>query len=200
MAFNRTFSVTIEGSSPMMIRKFTDAAAMDATSGTRKSTVGESLTPYEDADSGLYKDSEGNAVLPQPNLFRCIIDAGAFMKIGKKQISTQKTSLVPACVCINELFIRIQHKGPWTVDSRPVRIPSTGGRILRHRPMFNDWKLPFTMMLDDSVMSAKILRQLVDIAGSMIGLGEFRPACKGPYGRFVVTSWKEVEKEVAIAG
>jgi len=30
----------------------------------------------------------------------------------------------------------------------------------------------------------------VDAAGKRIGLGDFRPDCKGPFGRFVVTKWK----------
>lgn len=191
----KTVRVRIDGITPMLIHRFSDQAAMDATSGNRKSMVGEQKTPQEEADGFLYKDSEGKPVMPQPNMFRCIIDAGTFIKIGKGKVSTQKTSLVPACLSIPDLYIPIIHKQPWTVDTRPVRIPSTGGRILRHRPIFNDWSLDFTLILDEEIMSAKLLRQLVDIAGSRIGLGDFRPACKGPYGRFVVSKWVVEEGE-----
>jgi hypothetical protein len=72
-----------------------------------------------------------------------------------------------------------------------VRIPATGGRILAYRPMFEDWKLAFEVELDTSIINAKLLRQIVDDAGKRIGLGDFRPSTKGPFGRFVVTKWVE---------
>jgi len=34
------------------------------------------------------------------------------------------------------------------------------------------------------------MREILDSAGKRIGLGDFRPACKGPYGKFVAVEWK----------
>jgi len=130
-------------------------------------------------------------VIPAPNLFRCIIDAGTFFKAGKSKVTTQKTSLIPACVGIVGIELPLIHKEPWTVDSRGVVIPSTGGRIACHRPVFNDWQISFTIELDSDMMGPKLLREIVDAAGKRIGLGDFRPSRKGPFGKFVVTSWKE---------
>jgi hypothetical protein len=186
-----TIQVTIEGKTPLLMHRFTDEAQLSATSGTRASTVGEMGTPREQAEKALYTDEQERVGIPQPNLFRALIDAGKFFKAGRSKVTTQKSSLIPACLEIEELFILLDHREPWTVDTRPVRIPSTGGRILRHRPMFNDWRLAFTLTLDTDVMSAKLLREIVDAAGKRIGLGDFRPDCKGPYGKFVVTSWSE---------
>jgi len=87
--------------------------------------------------------------------------------------------------------IPIIHDEPWEVDTRAVRIPATGGRILCYRPKFNDWSLYFTMRLDDEVMTCELLREILDAAGKRIGLGDFRPDCKGPFGKFVVTHWEE---------
>lgn len=86
--------------------------------------------------------------------------------------------------------IPIQHKDQWETDTRAVRIPSTGGRILCHRPCFHDWRLSFTIDLDTDILSVKLLREIIDAAGKRIGLGDFRPACKGPFGKFVVTKWE----------
>jgi hypothetical protein len=92
---------------------------------------------------------------------------------------------------IEEIEIPIEHVEPWTVDIRPVRIPATGGRILRYRPLFNDWSLSFHVNLDTGEVGPKLFRQIIDAAGSKVGLGDFRPATRGPYGRFVVTTWQE---------
>ena len=39
-------------------------------------------------------------------------------------------------------------------------------------------------------MTESFFREIVDAAGSRVGLGAFRPDCKGPYGKFVVVSWE----------
>jgi hypothetical protein len=189
------FTIRIEGISPLILNRFTDEAAMSATSGTRTAVVGnEKGSPKAQAEKKLYWSVDGETlIVPSPNVFACIIAGGAFHKAGKSKITTQKSSLIPACVAISEVEIPIISKEGWMVDTRAVRIPSTGGRILAHRPIFNDWQLSFTLELDDDFMSASLLRQIVDDAGKRVGLGDFRPACKGPFGRFVVTQWERAE-------
>lgn len=195
----KTIAITIEGITPLLLNKFTDEAALKASSGSAIVAVGDKGSPKDQAEKKLYRDEAGGLVIPQPNLFRCIIDGGAFFKAGKSKVTTQKTSLIPACLAIAELTIPITHKEPWTVDTRPVRIPATGGRILCHRPVFNDWALTFTADLDTEMLAPKVFRDIVDAAGKRIGLGDFRPACKGPFGRFVVTRWVEEAQLEAVA-
>lgn len=52
------------------------------------------------------------------------------------------------------------------------------------------------MEIDTELAGVKLVRDIVDAAGKRIGLGDFRPDCKGPFGKFVVTLWEEqAEKE-----
>lgn len=185
-------NVEIQGTTPLLLNRFTDEAQQDATNGTRTSIVGGNRgTPQEIAESKLYKDLNGKNCVPGPNLFRAIIDAGAFFKAGKSKITTQKSSLIPAALNLPETTMVIKHNDPWSVDSRPIRNPATGGRRLAHRPCFNDWTLKFSLEIDEELIHEKTVRDIVDCAGKRIGLGDFRPACKGPFGRFVVTKWIE---------
>ena len=190
--------IRIEGVTPLLLNRFHDEAQMKATSGAGTVAVGDRGTPKEQAEKKLYRDENGTLVVPQPNLFRCILDAGKFFKAGKSKVTTIKSSLIPACLSIDQLVIPIHHKEPWCVDTRPVRIPSTGGRILCHRPIFHDWALEFDAELDTDIISPKVMRDIVDAAGKRIGLGDFRPDCKGPFGKFVVTRWAE-EKAISVA-
>jgi hypothetical protein len=187
----KTISITIQGTTPLLCNRFTDAAQMAASSGNTLSFVGDKGTPQEQAQARLYIGHDNMPMIPQPNLFRCLIDAGKFFKSGKSKITTQKSSLIPACVEIDGVEIPIEHRELWQVDTRAVRIPSTGGRILCHRPCFHDWRLAFTIKVDSDMISPKLLREIVDAAGRRIGLGDFRPDCKGPFGKFVVTHWEE---------
>lgn len=189
-----TIEMTIQGLTPMICNRFTEQAAMDATAGTRASMIGAQGTPREQCEPKLYMGAdEKTLVIPGPNLFACIINAGTFFKVGKGKMTTQKSSLIPACLVVEDLEMPIVSKDGWDVFSRPIRNPATGGRRICHRPMFNDWELSPTMTLDETLIDPKLMRQVVDAAGTRVGLGDFRPACRGPYGRFLVTSWKESE-------
>lgn len=186
----KTIKVTIRGKTPLLMHKFTDEEQQNASTGQRSSTNGDRGTPKEQATQYLYTDEEGKTIIPQPNLYRSIIDAGKFFKTGKSKVTTQKSSIIPAAVSMNETYYYLNHDEDWTVDTRPVRIPSTGGRILRHRPCFNKWNLTFIIDLDDKIISERLLRDVIDTAGNSIGLGDFRPDCKGPFGKFEVIEWK----------
>lgn len=193
----KNIQIRIEGKTPLLCNRFTDEAQMAATSGTRSALSGDKGSPREQAEPKLYLDEEGQPCIPQPNLFRAIIDAGKFFKNGKSKVTTIKSSLIPSCVDVEGIMFPIEHEESWQVDTRPVRIPSTGGRILCHRPCFNDWSLTFSVNLDTSVMSESLFRDIVDKAGTAIGLGDFRPDCKGPFGKFLVTSWLSEELKKA---
>lgn len=184
-------NVTIEGISPLICNRFTDEAALDATNGKRGSSASRDRgTPMEQAEKKLYYGADGKTlIVPSPNLLSCLIGGGAFFKNGRSKITTQRSSLIPSCVSIQEAELPIKHREPWTVDIRAVRIPATGGRVLAYRPIFNDWEVSCTLELDTDELNVKLLRDIVDAAGRKVGLGDFRPSCKGPYGRFAVTRW-----------
>ena len=187
-------NVRVEGTTALICNRFSDAAAEAATSGSRgSSAAADRGTPREQAEGKLYVGIDDQLIIPQPNLFRCLIEGGRFHKIGKTQVTTAKSSMLFSCMDIEGVEIPIEHKEPWRVDTRAVRIPSTGGRILAHRPMFDDWALNFVIDLDTEIIGPKLLRRIIDDAGKRIGLGDFRPATKGPFGRFAVTHWETFE-------
>lgn len=183
-------AITISGTTPLLMHRFGDAEQMAATAGTRSAITTDSESPSDLAAQSLYRDEQGVIGLPGPNVFRCFIDAGTFFKAGKSKVTTQKTSIIPAACSLDQIFIPVT-PDTWKVDTRPVRIPATGGRILRHRPCFDKWSLTTTLTLDPKLIGPKLMREIVDASGQRIGLGDFRPATKGPFGKFVVTEWIE---------
>lgn len=66
------------------------------------------------------------------------------------------------------------------VDVRPVRVSGRG--IMRTRPIFDKWGLSFQLSCDTDTWNPADVRRLVEIAGSQIGICDFRPR----YGRFEV--------------
>lgn len=185
--------LTIQGVSPLLMNRFTEENEVQVSSGLSGTfQSGSKPAPREQAARKTYSDKEGKLYLPGPNIMRAIINAGVFHKIGKRQLTTQKSSLVPAFLQVEEIIIPIEADG-WEVDSRAVVIPATGGRIMCHRPRLDKWSCSLSLMVDSKGMSAELVRNLIDDAGSKVGIGDFRPERKGPFGRFKVTNWKVVE-------
>ena len=185
-------NVEVAGVTSLIMNKFHDAAALASTNGTRTSfATADRGTPNEIAEAKIYLGLGGKPMIPQPNLLRCIVNGGKFHKVGRAQVTTDKKSMLYSCIDIEGAEIPLIHKQPWRVDTRAVVIPSTGGRILTHRPMWDDWRLKFVLLVDTELMSVKLMRQIVDDAGKRIGLGDFRPDKKGPYGKFSVSLWRE---------
>lgn len=185
-------TLRLEGVSPLICNRFNDEAALMVLNGSAPAAMARDRgTPREQAEKKLYYGAdEKTLMIPSPNILRSFYDGGAFHKIGKKQITTKKESLLCSCLFITASEIALCSKEGWRVDTRAVVIPSTGGRVMVHRPIFDDWALDIELQMDERIINEKLVRQIVDDAGSRIGLGDFRPARKGPYGRYVVTRWE----------
>ncbi len=180
-----TVDVTIKGMTPLIVNRFHEAAAEEASSGIHSRM--ERPAPNEDAGQRLYRNGHG-PYLPSENLRQCIIAAAGRHKIGRRAA----TSDVAASIYVSPFEITIN--GEWHTDSRAVVIKATGGRILRHRPMFDEWLLAFQIQIDVNLVDPKLVRKILEDAGALVGLGDFRPARKGPYGRFEVISWEKKER------
>lgn len=178
------FQVTIEGISPLLI----SAWPMEGERQNGSSMQGQKPLPKEEATGRLYARADGTPYFPGPNLYSALIAAGIFQKVGKRQLTTGKSSLIPGTLMLCEAELVID-PSTWEVDSRPI-VNAQGSRTTVHRPRFDKWRLQFTLDADLDEISETVVRRLVDDAGRKIGIGAFRPQRKGPFGRFVVVSWK----------
>ncbi len=178
----KSIAVTLKGLTPLLVNRFHEDAQLEASSGVHSRK--ERLTPDEDAKDRLYWNDEIGCYFPAENVRQAIIAAGSRHKIGRKGASTD----LAAALYIEPFALPLT--GNWHVDSRPVVIPATRGRVLRHRPMFDDWRLDLTLHVDAQLIDLALVRRVVDDAGNYEGIGDFRPARKGPFGRFVVVRWE----------
>ena len=102
--------------------------------------------------------------------------------------------IVPAAIIIPSEAIMLHDENGiyisnFEVDSRPVVIPATKGRIMRHRPKIEKWCATIPFEIDTSVLDVATIHQLLEEGGRREGIGDYRPNRGGPYGRFAVTSW-----------
>jgi len=182
--------ITVVGKTPLLMNRFTEENEVKVSSGVTKVGVGDRGTPREQAEKTAYVDKKGFLYIPGPNMFAALIEAGKYHKSGKSKVTTQKSSMVPAGISLEEMVMSLGTK-EFEVDSRSVVIPTTGGRIMRHRARLDKWELTFTLDVDTEMFAMDFVRTLVDDAGKRIGLGDYRPDRKGPFGKFVVKKWEE---------
>lgn len=180
---------TIKGMSPLLMHRFGEDAEVSLGSGTRVSIRANGATPREIAAKKCYKDADGNLHIPGSNILACIVGVGSYHKSGRVKLTTQKSSLIPAGITVEDLICSLGTKD-FEVDSRSVVIPATGGRVMEHRPRLDEWQISFTLDVDEEMFSERTVRLLLTDAGRKIGLGDYRPQRKGPFGRFTVTGWE----------
>ncbi len=159
----------------------------------RAPNVKDTRPPREQASDGLYigtEEYQGKIVLPSPNLLACIVNAGRFVKQGRRQLSTQRESILagPMELLESESLLIPQE---WEIFTA-VPVNALGSRSVRYMPYFPHWALDISVRLDCRWVELRLFREVVDVAGTLIGLGPMRPERKRCFGRFCVTRW-EVE-------
>ena len=176
-------NVILEGLTPLLVNRFHEAAQAEATAGVHL-RHSDRPSPEDDARDRLYTLPDGGLYFPAENLRQAVITASGRQKIGRRSAATD----VAAAILIEPFAMPLT--GAWEVDARPVVIPATRGRMLRYRPIFASWSLEFTLSWDERLIDQRLVRQALDDAGSYVGVGDFRPQRKGPYGRFQVVRWE----------
>lgn len=124
--------------------------------------------------------------IPSVNIKSAIVEGAKLNKLG---------SAFNRSVLILQDFIPIAHDGPDTpeqmwenpdcVDGRSVKIGTA--RLMRYRPKLNNWQLGFDVVYHENMIEAQQIVTAAENAGRYIGLGDYRPAKGGNFGRFDVT-------------
>ena len=185
----KTIEVEIRGTSPLLIHRFSEDS--EQAKSTRRIQVSD-RDPRAEATKAAYIAADGTYYFSAFSIPNSMGNAGA----SHKMRGSRKTLrfIVPSAVRVTAEAITILNgNGPakdFEVDARPVTIPATKGRIMRYRPRFDSWGAKFSLLLDESSLSIEDAHRLLDEAGQFIGIGDFRPEKRGPFGCFRVTRFQ----------
>ena len=67
-------------------------------------------------------------------------------------------------------------------------------RQLRVRPIFKEWTLRFTTIINDEILNSSEVKSFIELSGQVVGLGDWRVEKGGSFGTFEVVSFDSVEK------
>lgn len=201
----KLISVLVRGISPMLMNPATEevlAQLPGAGAGYKQGKSMKDRTREEIAESRVIrnkipnKEGKHEVGIPAEYLYACIVEAGRLVAYdGKKKVSTADTTLVFSFLSIKESFFPFEgHDGNYEIDVRRGVNKTTKGAQAIVRPRFNEWQFRVTVEIDesDANLTASKAREIFNKAGKMIGLADFRPTCRGPFGRFEVAAWDEL--------
>jgi len=182
----KTYKVTVEGITPLLMNRPNQLDIGEEAKDRKR----ETRTPKEIAEEKLYKDAKGRIYIPATWFQGALIEAGKQKKMmGKGSSKATYSKVVGSCVEINPFEIILN--ADWKVFSILVVNPNTKGRNISHRPCFDKWKVEFECTFDENQIEVPVMKELFDIAGRLVGVGDWRPAKKGRFGKFHVTNWTE---------
>ena len=185
----KTFKITLKGSTPLIVHKFSDKAAQQ----------------IKDKQEQKATNVRGKRDPKAEYLAACYVMPGS--KAGAKGCKyavgavTIKAAMVGACRYtdknVNMTFARgafhvhaeadglvpLKFKGTHPrMREDAVRLPN-GSLDLRYRPEFDQWSITVAIEYNESVISAEQLVNLLCVAGFHCGICELRPSSKsGPGG------------------
>jgi hypothetical protein len=196
-----TVKVAIEGTSPLLMHNGQLADPLNEWAKKLKKVTAKRQKTDDDYwemaqiefMGSLYFDKKDGVYIPGDNISTMIRDGGTLKKRG---------AMVKRGVECLDVRCPVVYEGPRTMlalwdltefrDTRTIKNGSTGGRVPRTRPKFNEWSLGFTLFYEPGMINLADLRQCVEDAGMYVGLGDYRPGSPkgGRYGRFKLTGWE----------
>ena len=184
-------SIRLEGIRPILMHNVRLANPLDpytrrlkeVTSKKKKTDEDLAVISWLEARGSAYETADGLLAIPADNLWRCMYDAATAFKLGTKI----KRALIPL-TDIEPLYLDGQtrnvedHLNAGHIDVRAVQVARA--RTMRSRPIIDaPWTVThrFEMMTDE--LDYDDLQKVLDRAGRLVGIGDFRPR----YGTFTAT-------------
>jgi hypothetical protein len=145
----------------------------------------------------IHKNEHGEVYIPPMALKNCLSEAAKFlsMQIPGKGKATYTKHFEAGIMVLDPIMLGIKADD---VEGESLFVPAdgkrgSGKRVTRVFPTIPSWSGQATIHIIDETITETVLRKHLDEAGSLIGMGRFRPRNNGFYGRFKVLSMEAVK-------
>lgn len=180
--------IVLTGTAPLIMHNVRLANPLDPYARSMKEITGKRTKTDDDYEQlarlefegGLYFVAGSGPIIPGANIEKCLVEGARITKQGKQ---------VERGLFIIDNENPLIYDGPRDVDGlwkaevfTSVMAVKPQGRstIMRTRPIFRDWIVETTAEVDPGLLNLDSLRSIAAAAGSMVGIGDYRPR----FGRF----------------
>ena len=177
--------VTIKGISPLLMNRPSLLEISDKAK-RKMSGVDEEEKQFIEKQ---YRTDKGELFTPDTHIKGALVEAGKNIKVkGKGKATYSKIIGYAVIIEPSQIIHKIQK-----IEKHVVLAvnPNTKGRNPLCRPMLKEWKLDFELEFDGDEIPEEVLKEALDYAGKRVGIGDWRPAKKGTFGRFIVTNFED---------
>ncbi len=136
----------------------------------------------------------GEAYMPPSAIKNCLTDIAAYLgeKIKGQRNATYTKRIKSGISVVSPLMFGVKAD---KIDSERLFVPSDGkpgggSRVWKNFPYIPEWKADVEVIILDEIITPEKLCEFLEKAGLFIGVGRFRPARNGHYGRFKVENFK----------
>lgn len=149
-------------------------------------------------------DGQPSMVIPPFALHMAICAAAAYSKI---QIKGQGKATWTA-----KMRSGISILGPISLNVDPSGVKcavlsmnadgkrGSGARVTRRLPQISmGWETTFEVLILDPIITERIFRDMLDLTGLFIGVGQFRPEKGGSNGRFIVKKMEWIDNRTSMS-
>jgi hypothetical protein len=179
-------SFWVQGLSPLLTN---NPAAMQKKENKGAKTAAQRIPDAEtEAERGAYRNERGELCLPAVSFRSAMLSAAKGLKYGKMSaISVTQASVFVAedfCVLVDP-----ETREPlktYVIDSRRAVVNRKDG-IVRSRPRMNRWATQLVLEIDEAFTPMENHTDVLNRAGRLIGVGDFRVERRGWFGRFHAT-------------
>lgn len=188
----KTVEVKIKGKSPLLINRFKENDELQV--AVKKSTKKDYGTPRDQAEATAYRDDKTKKLwIPSSWVTGAIKTVASDYKLPGTRKSIKSVSGGAIIPTDEKMYFNEDYTvKDVEVDSRPVVIQRA--RIMRHRARLEEWSVTLSLEIDETIVPVDSVHEILSDAGKRAGLGDFRPQKGGPFGRFLIESWK-IQKE-----
>lgn len=147
-------------------------------------------------------DEEGYIFIPVTQIVNCIKNAAKYMSIqipgqGKATYTKNFAAGIMAFDDIHTGMKKDEVEGEW------LHVPSDGRaggskRVFKCFPRLTSWEGSVEIIILDDIITEDVFLRVVNVAGSLVGIGRYRPQNRGNYGRFTVEGCEWIENVEAV--
>jgi hypothetical protein len=177
----------------------------------KASKAGDDRTPAHRWMGALYRNDLGEVVVPTENIMRCLMEGATMVFVpggrgGKTFKAQSQSGIIPRSlgwpILVNGTPI-LQNPLHALLDERDFAVHKTtveklgfslfvkrarigASKHVRVRPRFDGWSVQGDLSVSDEQITESALNDILEMAGTYKGLGDWRPSSKTPgtFGMF----------------
>jgi hypothetical protein len=170
-------TVTIEGLTPLIVNRFSESKVREMEEKQQKAAkvARKPRQPEQEFLAALYEITPGHYGFPAAGIKKALVSAGG-------RFADETMTVLRGVISIVGDLLEI--RGPEPVMRKDMVVLKGGTTSIAYRPQFTRWEMDVPMLFNENMISREQVLNLFNIAGFAVGLGSWRPECKGNFGQF----------------